>query len=103
MSYASWHVGMKVVCVDAKPRDTNSAWFGDAPIEGKVYTISRLFLDDEGEPVCAFEELERCPDAVREGCVGYGCWRFRPVQPRKTDISIFTTMLHDAPLQKELS
>ncbi len=79
MSYASWHVGMKVVCVIA-----NTATLQ----KGAVYTIRAL--DSE------FVYLEE-PSTFGVGgpdLAGYLYVRFRPVQKRPTDISVFTAMLH---------
>lgn len=86
MDYRSWHVGMKVVCVD----DSDGLVRKNAARLklGQIYTISRI----EGR---AFPEV-----AVQVAELNYNWYefvrasRFRPVQPRKTDISIFTAMLH---------
>jgi hypothetical protein len=87
--YTSWHVGMKVVCVD----DNRAPHL----IAGEVYTVAKLFRG----PVHSvrYGWLE---DAIGVGLVEFDTGadlfdarRFRPVQKRKTDISIFTAMLHD--------
>jgi hypothetical protein len=96
MSYHDWHVGMKVVCVD-------DDWdFGPLPGEtfpkaGAVYTIRSLSIEGSEvfvqlaeivNPVCVFEDII--------GESEFAAVNFRPVQPRKTDISIFTAMLDSA-------
>lgn len=100
-SYLDWHVGMKVVCVDAgyidginsRPTEWDES---DAPRVGCVYTISNIWIDTEGYLVCEFVELKRSEMAHRfyGEHVGYSVVRFRPLVTRKTDISIFTAMLH---------
>lgn len=90
--YTSWHVGMKVVCVDDQWHDPTA--FGPCPlVAGVIYTVARI------QPATGL---------YRGGCDhicvqvaeinwerGFAAPRFRPVQKRKTDISIFTAMLHD--------
>ncbi len=97
MSYRNWHVGMKVVCVDDS--DGQCHRNSGSLKRGEVYTISRIEADAFPELAVQVSELPyRWYEFVRAS-------RFRPVQPRKTDISIFTDMLKhiDAPMQKELS
>jgi hypothetical protein len=93
MSYRHWHVGMKVVCVDATPVSPASAKLQ----RNNVYTISAiqagLFLDrPDGDTW-----LEGVGIKLVEVPTDHHQWfhpqRFRPVQERKTDISIFTSML----------
>lgn len=91
--YLDWKVGDRVVCVDANVKGP----FHKPLVKGRVYTIRKILAhpktDDIGvtldeivndiHPTCG---LERC----------YEIRRFRKVQPRKTDIGIFTAMLHSA-------
>ncbi len=73
-----FHVGQKVVCVDA----SNSILE-----EGAIYTVN--YTADLPEFVCV--------DGVGEWKYGIppGWWprRFRPIVSRKTDISIFKALL----------
>lgn len=95
--YTSWHVGMKVVCVDDAPT------FGHHLLaKGHVYTIASIghatgiFKDRcvRNELVVALEEVRAiCRDGTPHDS-GFAASRFRPVQTRKTDISIFTALLH---------
>jgi hypothetical protein len=92
---------MKVVCVDASHISgvnfVPGAWdASEAPKVGAIYTISRIWVDTEGYPVCEFVELKRSEWSHRfyGKHVGYFVGRFRPVETRKTDISVFTAMLH---------
>ncbi|MCO5072076.1 MAG: hypothetical protein M9944_12800 [Rhizobiaceae bacterium] len=104
MSYLDWHAGMKVVCVDNAPFQ-GCRWPSEdeIPVVGNHYTISSVMVDDEGLVIVHLEELKRSKWSVRRfgPLAGYAAWRFRPVQTRKTDISIFTAMLDRVPSQKE--
>lgn len=98
-----FHVGMKVVCVDAGPAERlgsiGNCWTGDeAPIEGKVYTVRRVFNDIEGALVVWLDEIKRSQRAIGlyGDQIGYSARRFRPVVERKTSISIFTEILDRA-------
>jgi len=90
----SFKPGDKVVCVDDSTRP-GTIWYGDAPEVGKIYTIKRVFFDVADSPVLSFLEIERSYRSKAEhgDNIGYGVRRFRPVQTKKTDISIFTDML----------
>ena len=79
-NYTSWIVGMRVECVDAR---------GAGPLlsVGAIYTIRAL----EPEFV-TFEE----PSTWTERGVQTSGWlyrRFRPVVTRKSDISVFQSIL----------
>lgn len=97
MSYLSWHVGMKGVCIN----NANNPGFdwapGEEPDLNRVYTIRSIHIDEYGETIVRLNELDRTEQAKREWgpLVGYCAHRFRPVQTRKTDIGVFTAMLHD--------
>lgn len=88
MSYLNWHVGMKVVCIKqgAWRKIAGPDYHGCFPFYGKVYTIDELIPD--------FNETE----GLYVGIVGFNpafsAQHFRPVQPRRPDISIFTRMLN---------
>jgi hypothetical protein len=90
----SWEfkVGMKVVCVFAGsyPEQAGTAWRGDAPIEGAVYTIKRVFLSN-GVPTLHLKEIERNEQAKRiyGKDVGYRAERFRPLVSKPSSIKIF--------------
>jgi hypothetical protein len=82
MTYRDWHVGMKVVCVD------NSTWEHRLKLNG-VYTIAAIdtaHFDDR-----LYIGLVETPS---KNILQWLASRFRPVQPRKTDISVFTRMLN---------
>ena len=100
MDYRSWHVGMKVVFVGV-PGDAEPKIKPCVLIDDRVYTISDMHWVNPGDRlVIASGEVV---EAESEGLyirVGTPVWylarAFRPVQHRKTDISIFTAMLTGA-------
>lgn len=73
----AFHVGQKVVCVDASEHKALHA--------GTVYTIAAIHHED-GETFVGLLEIPR-------NHADWYAWRFRPVVEPKTDISIFTAML----------
>lgn len=79
-----FYVGQKVVCVKNNPEPLGrDVWV----VVGDVYTIAEVFTSWGEESV----RLVEAPAKVNEpGWVGN--W-FRPVQEKKTDISIFTDLL----------
>lgn len=94
----SFHVGQRVVCVDATARDCR-AWTPDEALEkGIVYTIARVFSHPCGE-IDEFVELveRRRSEFCKEywGHRGYSIYRFRPLDERRLDI--FREMLVSPP------
>lgn len=95
-----FHVGQKVVCIDA-----DGPTFEGVPhvhwrpsekiVNGTIYTVRKVYVDSRGAPCLWLNEVQRSPESQsRFGpTVGYGQHRFRPLAERKTDISIFTAML----------
>lgn len=93
----TFRVGMKVVCIKAGVSSTH------APLcVGSVYHIRAI--GDYGDPAGPWVKLREVKNVtcravlwdgrtVHEELV-YSASRFRPVQERKTDISIFTAMLN---------
>jgi hypothetical protein len=91
MSYLNWKVGDKVVCLK------NGKWSGlqpdeSFPVYGGIYTI-RNIEPHKDEVYIRLEEVVNPGDY--EDCEECQFWakHFRPVQTRKTDISIFTALL----------
>lgn len=91
MSYRDWHVGMKVVCID------DAGVPGARLYRGSVYTIKSIRMSDRDSyfkgvpgPWLVVELVE----IINPTGTGFNVRRFRPVQPRKTDISLFTAMLN---------
>ena len=95
-NYTSWTVGMRVVCVDASPINRDLEGRPIKPVstlqEGNVYTIADIGVRDgiyHGRGRFVKIRLVNVLD-VNDG---YAAARFRPVQTRKTDISIFQRIL----------
>lgn len=100
MSYRDWHVGMKVVCVSDLNDHPAKCARHIVPSRGSVYTIREIFTEPRSkkfpnDPFVRLVEIVNAPQKTKFG--PYECSfhvrHFRPVQPRKTDISIFTAML----------
>lgn len=89
-----FHVGQKVVCIDASKRNQNNQWRGDIPVKDAIYTIAGFYHADH-LPGLILVEIKNFPFGG-----SYDALRFRPVQERKTDIGIFTAMLNTK--QKEI-
>lgn len=93
-----WTAGMEVVCIVGGDRShwgplTPAARGICPPVKGKVYHVSGIEYD-ETEELIYVALKEYAPD------VGFDARGFRPVQPRKTDISVFTALLNTSK-QKE--
>jgi hypothetical protein len=93
---------MKVVCVDDLSRHPAlKKWRGTiTPSVGATYTIREIFTEPRSKkwPDTVFVRLNELVNPKVDTAVGpYECAfaadHFRRVQTRKTDISIFTSML----------
>lgn len=94
MSYRDWHVGMKVVCIADSYRPWSAPAAGEVPNlprKGQVYTIRSFHKSGNLWLV----EIRNKRRVWRTGRHEYAFHpsRFRPVQPRKTDISLFHEIL----------
>lgn len=93
----TFRVGQKVVCIDGEPFGNSRWWYaeGEVPVEGSIYTIARMHVDQAGYLIFGLLEIRRCEAARNRwgNDVGYGAFRFRPAD--ETDISIFTKILDD--------
>jgi hypothetical protein len=88
-----FHIGQKVVCI--RIFTTRPVKGEKTPVKGSVYTVRGIM--EEGEFAAVFlEEIvnpEVCTHAgVRER--GFDITAFKPVQEKKTDISIFNEILN---------
>ena len=98
MSGCDFRIGQKVVCVDAEPKFGWTHWppGDDVPVVGAVYTISGI-IDETGVHgiILLFREIRRGPYATQhptDPVLGYGHFRFRPLDEHRYDISIFQEM-----------
>nr|WMC99313.1 hypothetical protein RAR13_11710 [Aminobacter aminovorans] len=96
-NYTSWHVGMKVVCVDVEDFE------GVLELD-HIYTIRRMgcgvgmFKGVLGMfAIVAVSEADNPDDEYFQNAPGFCVARFRPVQTRKTSIEVFTAMLSPKP------
>lgn len=84
MDYPWAVVGAKVVCInDVAPEGTR--WFeNDQPTIGHVYTITEVFVQILTDEVgFKLAEIERGPIAKHQGKIGYGAYRFKPLEKKK--------------------
>lgn len=101
-----FHVGQKVVCVDdgEYPLSSDRTWEivkfdGEQWLEaGQVYTVNATYTDpiDADHCVLLREITRHATDEEFEAGVlepGFLACRFRPLESRETDISIFKAML----------
>lgn len=91
-----FRVGQKVVCVDASSHPGMCWGDGEAPEQGRIYTISKgnFISPHNGELLVQLAEISRHPTTMMFwGHLGYGIFRFRPLVERKTDISILKALL----------
>jgi hypothetical protein len=89
----AFHVGQKVVCVNAS-RPARRVYLPDdkLPLTGGIYTV-REISDSEGTTCLLLNEIINKPRQFREGfCEGaFTASRFRPV--KTTDIEVFHRLL----------
>lgn len=96
-------VGDKVQCIDDGAGGEKHWDKGEEIFCGQVYTIGGIFIDDEDCICLELIEVKRTELAriVWGGRrLGYLYSRFRPVEPRKTDITVFTDMLRTVPVEE---
>lgn len=76
-----------VECVNN--RDLNGHWEdSERPVVGAIYTVQRVLMDDDNDPILHLKEIRRCAEAVRlwGPDVGYWALRFRPIYRPKPDV-----------------
>lgn len=102
-AYRDWFVGMRVVCIDASLRRDLTPYpvAPDRDLDGlterRIYTVRSVGLYRGALVVWLAEIIRRVRRNEEEfGEAGFAIERFRPVQPRATDISMFTSMLTGA-------
>ncbi|RUU79990.1 hypothetical protein [Mesorhizobium sp. M7A.F.Ca.MR.362.00.0.0] len=99
-AYQDWHFGMKVVCV--KTWSSRGYGYGDeiGPVAGNTYTIREIGYfrsENQGHLQVRLCEIVNKARPYRDIGVreqSFRASRFRPVQNRATDISIFTALLN---------
>lgn len=85
-----FEVGQRVVCINSDPRP------GGKPTHlhrGRTYTVASIILECWDGPGITLAELA----IPYRGKLGWLAERFRPLQERKTNISVFTEILNKQP------
>lgn len=89
-------VGQKVVCIDAK-RDRSGGGGYVELVEGNIYRVREVLICDNEVCVRLQEILERAhylyDRVIFADDLPFLARRFKPLEERKTDISIFQKML----------
>lgn len=99
-------VGDRVVCVDDQFPGNSFYAQTNTPAKGQTYTIRGIFpvFHEDKEHICLrLMEIVNPERDYEIGVVepGFLVRRFRPVEPRKTDISVLTVLLSSAPAELE--
>lgn len=92
----TFHVGQKVVCVDDLPSINARITRAPSLTKGQVFTIRDMEIW-KGVLLVRLVEIVAAPfDFIDRGWLepSWRASRFRPIVERKTDISIFTSMLN---------
>lgn len=93
MSYLDWKVGDQVVCVEDGPINSGHGLDPTGLVRGCIYTI-RWIGEYYFGAISETKVAVRLNEYVRDPFDSpVGARRFRKVQPRKTDISIFQRIL----------
>ena len=90
-----FHVGQKVVCVNDRNLRVRRDLYSSLPKQGQIYTVRAITPPDAVTPNTPGVLLEEIKGEYSSSGYEYGflAFRFRPIQERKTDISIFKAML----------
>ena len=90
--------GDRIVCIDRIEAINGES----VPSIGSVYTIREILCEIEWI-FFRLVEIENKPLPYRDGTCecAFNAVTFRPVQPRATDISVFTRLLNTAPSEME--
>ena len=113
MSYLDWKAGDKLVCVSTwkSSIECDPGCVEVGPVEGQIYTIRSMVsaLEKDGEQIGVRlvefinpQNPRRRPDHGGSQEVGFRAARFRPVQKRNADISVFTALLNPSDKDKHL-
>lgn len=96
----SFHIGQKVVCVNAAQRRDSWGKLPESLVRGAIYTIRDVYESHLPPAIgVRLEEIQGpfCPFWREE--IGFHAIRFRPV--RETNIDVFTKMLEQQPAPVE--
>lgn len=87
-----FHEGQKVVCVDERPCACCDIPTPCAVRKGIIYTVASC-LPSLGLLSDWAVTVVEVPTSAHRGHAGFRAERFRPIEEKKTDISVFTEML----------
>ena len=104
-SYRDWHVGMRVVCINDNWGSYSSGSYSiptRVPMLNEVLTIRLMRWSERHDGLyLSFEEIPyRQADGPVWANIAFAADFFRPLEVRKTDISIFTAMLTGKPVEE---
>jgi hypothetical protein len=88
---SNFRVGQKVVCIKNTVHRVNDLGFPGF-VKGQILTVSDVFLSDAYGALPSEEVFLKFVETDHRQCGHHS--GFRPVQTRKTDISIFKAMLN---------
>ncbi len=104
-----FHVGMKVVCVNDSLGNLPDTYKGvtimhtlDGLKKGSIYTVREVGLKSWIDAAPAIKLIEIIRGIGPLGESPYWAHRFKPLEERKTDISIFKKLLNPANHQHDL-
>jgi len=101
-----FHLGQKVVCIDDKIPEPVASWDTlNGLTKGNIYTIRWIGMykstRHELHLCIRVEEIFRKPLDYYGIETPFNANRFKPLIEKKTDISIFTSMLPPVPVKKK--
>jgi hypothetical protein len=97
-----WHVGQKIVCVNAQPIDGVRNRFVDEYLrEGKIYTIRKIIgfnyrFADKSEEKLAFRLEGIVPYLIQGTEYAFFHGRFRPLEDQDEDQDVDISIFFDA-------
>jgi hypothetical protein len=92
----AFYVGQRVECIDDGWRRPNP-WVTRFPKKSEIFTIREIFISkDDGRTQCLRLDEIQCGVCRLGNEVGFEASSFRPIVERKTDISIFESLLNPA-------
>lgn len=102
-----FYVNQKIICVDAISGP--GEWLdGEALTDGAIYTVKRVWVDANGNPVLDLVEISRNPRShiFWKFPVGYCQFRFRPLTERKhsteAGVELLRKIARDVPVRERV-
>lgn len=96
---SDFKVGQRVLCIDTGHHAEWTSWPTiynlDGLKVGKIYTISAILSEHGGHDTVVLKEIVR-PMKQPKNFAGFSVLRFKPIEEKEYDISIFRQMCRDA-------